>query len=44
VISRIESQGSFVVASSPDGFRKKLITERARWKKIITEKGIKLEE
>jgi tripartite-type tricarboxylate transporter receptor subunit TctC len=44
VVSRVESQGSFIVASSPETFRKKLVTERARWKKIITEKGIKLEE
>ena len=44
VVSRVESQGSFIVASSPDVFRKKLLAERARWKKIITEKGIKLEE
>lgn len=44
VVSRIESQGSFIVASSPDTFHQKLITERTRWKKIISDKGIKMEE
>ncbi len=44
VIRQLELQGSVPVANSPDNFRARLLTELARWKKIIQDENIKLEE
>ena len=44
VIRQLELQGSVPVANSPDVFRARLVTELTRWKKIIQDEGIKLEE
>ena len=44
VVNKLESQGTYVVASTPDVFRKKVSSELARWRKIILEKNIKAEE
>ena len=43
-MSKLEAQGTFVVASTPEVFRQKTLSELARWKKIIQEKNIKAEE
>ena len=44
VLKQLEAQGSVPVASTPDAFRRRLVSELARWKKIVQEKGIKAEE
>lgn len=44
VLKQLEAQGSVPVASTPDAFRKRLVSELARWKKIVQEKGIRAEE
>lgn len=44
VMSKLEAQGTYIVAGSPEAFRKKVLSELARWKKIIQEKNIRLDE
>ena len=44
VMARLEAQGTFVVAASPEAFRQKVTGEATRWTKIIREKNIKAEE
>ena len=44
VLKQLEAQGSVPLGSTPDVFRKRLIAELARWKKIVQEKNIKAEE
>lgn len=44
VSKQIEQQGSTPVASSPEQFRKQIVGEAARWKKIINERGITAED
>jgi len=44
VLKQLEAQGSVALASTPEVFRKRLISELARWKKIVQDKGIKAEE
>ncbi len=39
-MARLEAQGTFVVAASPEAFRKKVVGESTRWSRIIREKGI----
>jgi tripartite-type tricarboxylate transporter receptor subunit TctC len=39
-----ETDGSQMVGSTPEQFRKMIITETARWKKLVAETGIKLED
>lgn len=41
VIQRIEEQGGVMVASTPDYFRKVIVTESARWKKVVQDNNIK---
>lgn len=38
-----ESQGTLPVGSTPDQFRKMLVAEAARWKKLVSDNGIKAE-
>jgi tripartite-type tricarboxylate transporter receptor subunit TctC len=44
VIKRIQGDGGTMVASSPEVFRKTMVEEIARYKKIAAENNIKLEE
>lgn len=44
IMSKLDAQGTYVVASSPEAFRQKLAFELARWKKIIQEKNIRADE
>lgn len=44
VVRQLEAVGSTPVANSPDAFRTRMVSELARWKKIIQENGIKTEE
>ena len=44
VSRQIEQQGSVPVGSTPEQFRKQIAGEAARWKKIITERGITAED
>ena len=44
VVRQLESVGSTPVANSPDAFRARMVSELARWKKIIQENGIKTDE
>ncbi len=44
ISKQIEQQGSYPVGSTPEQFRKQIAGEAARWKKIITERGIKAED
>jgi tripartite-type tricarboxylate transporter receptor subunit TctC len=44
VIKRIETDGGFMEGSTPEQFRKIMIEEIARYKKIAADNGIKLEE
>jgi tripartite-type tricarboxylate transporter receptor subunit TctC len=39
-----EADGSFMVGSTPEQFRQMIVTETARWKKLVQDTGIKLEE
>ena len=38
-----DAQGTVVVGTSPDGFRKVLINELAQWKKLVKENNIKVD-
>ena len=44
VVKQLEVQGSVPVANSPDVFRARIVAELARWKRIIQDEGIRLEE
>jgi tripartite-type tricarboxylate transporter receptor subunit TctC len=44
ITEMLEKEGSIPVASSAAEFRAHLIAESARWKRIVTEAGIRLEE
>jgi len=44
VIKQLEALGTAPVASTPDAFRTKLVSELAYWKKIIQENDIKAED
>ena len=44
ITDMLEKDGSIPVASSPADFRAHLLAESARWKKIVTEAGITLQE
>ena len=39
-VKMLDSQGIVPVVSTPEVFRKRIVAESARWKKIIQEKGI----
>ena len=39
----LSSQGLVTVASTPDAFRKRVLSEIAKWKKVIDDAGIKLD-
>lgn len=43
-MKRWETQGSVVVASSPEAFRKRILAEIAVWDKVVKEKNIKEED
>ena len=43
VMSRLTPDGAEAVGSSPEQFRQYLVTEIARWRKVIKESGIKAE-
>lgn len=44
VAKRLEADGGFMVGSTPAQFRQMIVTEIARYKKIVQDEGIKLEE
>lgn len=44
IVKRAESDGTLLVASSPESFRQTLTSDITRWKKIVQERGIVLEE
>ncbi len=44
VANKLDAQGTYIVASSPEAFRKKVLSEIVRWRKVIQEKNIKSEE
>ena len=44
VVKQLDAQGSEAIASTPDAFRKRMLGELARWKKVIQDEGIKAEE
>lgn len=39
-----EADGSFMVGSTPEQFQKLIVAETARWKKLVADTGIRLEE
>jgi tripartite-type tricarboxylate transporter receptor subunit TctC len=43
VLRQLDAQGSIAVANTPEAFRKRLVGELARWKKVVQEKGIKVD-
>ena len=43
VLKQLDAQGSMAVANSPEAFRQRLVAELARWKKVIQDKGIKVD-
>ena len=43
VLKQLDAQGSIAVANSPEAFRKRLVDELARWRKVVQEKGIKVD-
>jgi tripartite-type tricarboxylate transporter receptor subunit TctC len=42
-MKRWEAQGSVVVGSSPEAFRKRIVAEMAQWEKVVREKNIREE-
>jgi len=44
LIKRMDTEGAELVGSTPEQFRKIIATEAARWRKVVQENGIKLEE
>ena len=44
VIKRLESDATIMVGSTPAGFRDLIATETARYRKLVTEAGVKLNE
>lgn len=42
VLKQLEAQGSIPVGNTPEVFRMRLVSELARWKKVVQEKGLKL--
>jgi tripartite-type tricarboxylate transporter receptor subunit TctC len=44
ITEMLEKEGSIPVASSAAEFRAHVIAESGRWKRIVTEAGIRLEE
>ena len=44
IVSALEAEGSIAVGSTPAQFRQLIVTETARWQKVVQETGIKLEE
>ena len=44
LIKRMDTEGAELVGSTPEQFRKVIATEAARWRKVVQDNGIKLEE
>jgi tripartite-type tricarboxylate transporter receptor subunit TctC len=44
IIAKMDADGAEMWANRPEEFKKNIITELARYKKIVSENGIKLEE
>ncbi len=44
VLSQLDAQGSIMVASRPEEFRKLIATEKVRWERVLKESGIQLGE
>jgi len=44
VVKKMESDGAEMVGSTPEQFRQVIAVESARWRKVVQENGIKLEE
>lgn len=44
VLAQLDAQGSIMIASRPAEFRKLIVTEKARWERVLKEAGIQLGE
>ena len=44
IIKRMDADGAEMVGSTPEYFRQVLLTDTARWRRLVQENGIKLEE
>ena len=44
IVKRMDTDGAEMVGSTPAQLRQVVVTESARWRKIVQENGIKLEE
>lgn len=44
LVKRMETDGAEMVGSTPEQFRKTIATETVRWRKVVQENNIKLEE
>ena len=44
IVQKMEGDGAEMVGSTPEQFRQSLVTDAARWRRIVQENGIKLEE
>ena len=42
VIARLQDDGTIIVASTPEAFRERIVTEAARWRKVAQVTGAKL--
>jgi tripartite-type tricarboxylate transporter receptor subunit TctC len=41
IVQKMEGDGAEMVGSTPEQFRQSLVTDAARWRKIVQENGIK---
>ncbi len=44
IVAELDRQGSIPVGSTPEQFRQHITSELARWKKVVEDAGLKLEE
>lgn len=44
IIQKMEADGAEMVGSTPEQFRQSLVADAARWRRIVQENGIKMEE